>query len=77
MIRLPLKGIKNGTADIDFTAMDRFMDMAKAAGFTKELNGYGVRTGINIRNYELSDAEAKKFGLNTYAELVKVYMAME
>jgi hypothetical protein len=75
LVNMPLQKIENGKAAIDFTAMDRFMEMAKAAGFRQELNGYGVGTGMRIRiagDLDLQ-AEAKRFGVASYGELAKLY----
>lgn len=72
-IQIPLKRIVNGKAEVDFTQADRFMELARAAGFMQELNGYGVGTGFNMKVPVDYDAEAKRFGVGTYAEIVKAY----
>lgn len=75
MLSLPLVRIANGAAEVDFRAADRFMELARAAGFTQELNGYGLSTGIRLKigpNFDY-DAEARRFGAATYAEAVKAY----
>jgi hypothetical protein len=72
-ISIPLQRIVNGKAEVDFSAGDRFMELAKAAGFSQELNGYNVGSGINLRVQANYDAEAKRFGVASYAEAVKAY----
>lgn len=78
-ISAPITAVKDGKAIIDFAAMDRWMDMAKAAGFTKELLGYATGTGFPLRPQATDDGSGDKaaqaFGLKDYAELVKVYFA--
>ena len=72
-LNIALQRIENGKAIIDFTDADRYMKLAREAGFTQELNGYGVSPGINIRVGCDHNAEAKRWGMNSYAELVKAY----
>jgi hypothetical protein len=74
-ISIPLKGITNGKAEVDFSGADRFMELARAAGFKHELNGYSVSTGfpISFRNNVDFEGAAKKFGVSNYGELVKAY----
>ncbi|GMV79371.1 MAG: hypothetical protein AMXMBFR7_05550 [Planctomycetota bacterium] len=73
LVAIPLKKFENGKAEIDFSSMDRWMELARAAGFTQELNGYGIGTGVSLRVQTDHAAEAKKWGASSYAELVKAY----
>jgi len=73
LVDIPMKGAAGGKARVDFSKMDRFMELARGAGFKQELNGYGIGTGFRYRNCHQSDAEAKKFGLAKFADLVRVY----
>jgi len=73
LVNIPLKKIVDGKAEIDFSKMDRWMELARAAGFKQELNGYGVNPGFNIRVGADHDAEAKRFGAASYPALVKAY----
>ncbi|GEM_PF-1936695 len=75
ILSMPLQRIENGKAVIDFTDMDRFMDLAKSLGYDKEVMGYATGTGINLRPQALNDKTggAAAFGLKSYAELVKAY----
>ena len=72
-VALPLKRITGGKAEIDFTAMDRFMEMAKAAGFNQELNGYWLDSGFRLKAPVDYDGEARRFGAANYGALVKAY----
>ncbi|MBA3708369.1 MAG: hypothetical protein H0W83_06085 [Planctomycetes bacterium] len=73
-IAIPLKSISAGKADIDFTQGDRFMKLAKEAGFSKELFGYSLNTGFAMRIGGIDkDAEAKRFGVASYGDLAKAY----
>ncbi|HYF48592.1 MAG TPA: glycoside hydrolase domain-containing protein, partial [Planctomycetota bacterium] len=74
-LSIRLQRIENGKAIVDFTAADRFMELAKAAGFKQELSGYAMDHGFPLKitktmNY---DAIAKQFGVGSYAEVVKAY----
>jgi len=74
-ISIPLLKITGGTAEVDFREADRFMDLARGAGFTQELNGYAVQTGLRIRvapDFDPAE-EARRWGTATYAEAVKAY----
>ncbi len=75
-IGLRLQRIENGKAVVDFAAMDRFMAIARAAGFTHELNGYAIDIGFTMRP-RASDAdyqaEAARFGAADFASLVRAY----
>ncbi|MCZ7647531.1 MAG: hypothetical protein M5U26_20120 [Planctomycetota bacterium] len=73
LVGIPLKAIVNGKAEVDFANMDRWMELARAAGFTQELNGYGVGSGLSLRVNADYEAEAKRFGASSYAEAVKAY----
>ena len=77
ILSMPLQRIENGKAVIDFTDMDRFMELAKSLGYEKELMGYATGTGIGLRPQVLNDKTggADKFGLKSYAELVKAYFS--
>lgn len=74
-IHIPLLRISGGKAEIDFREADRFMELARAAGFTRELNGYSIDTGLAIRVNPGFDptAEARRWGVATYAEAVRAY----
>ncbi len=74
-IHIPLVRISGGAAEIDFREADRFMELARAAGFTQELNGYAIDTGLAIRVHPGFDpaAEARRWGTATYAEAVRAY----
>ncbi|MCW8133466.1 MAG: hypothetical protein KIS92_24190 [Planctomycetota bacterium] len=72
-VPVPLTSYANGKAAVDFSKMDRFMELARAAGFTQELNGYSVGTGVSLRVGVDQDAEARRFGAGSYRELVKAY----
>jgi hypothetical protein len=73
-ISIPLKSIENGKAVVDFKQGDRFMKLAREAGFTKELNGYSISTGFAMKIGHMDmDAEAKKFGVASYGDLAKAY----
>ncbi|MFB3890459.1 MAG: glycoside hydrolase domain-containing protein [Phycisphaerae bacterium] len=76
-IGMPLKEIKDGKAVIDFANMDKWMELAKAAGFTKEIHAYAVGTGFSLRPAGFDDPKtlggAARFGLASYGELVKLY----
>lgn len=73
MLQIPLKRMANGKAEIDFSQADRFMELAHAAGFKQELNGYALNTGLNLRVQVDYETEAKRFGAGSYAEIVKAY----
>ena len=75
LVDLPLTGAAAGKAQVDFARMDRFMELAKAAGFHLELNGYGVGTGFRFRNCTQSDEEAKSKGFADFAAMVRAYFA--
>ena len=75
LVDLPLTGAAAGKAQVDFARMDRFMELAKAAGFRLELNGYGVGTGFRFRNCTQSDEEAKGKGFADFAAMVRAYFA--
>lgn len=74
-INIPLQSITNGKAQVDFSAMDRFMEMAKAAGFHQEINGYTIGTGFNMRIHPGFDfdGEAKNWKVGSYGEIAKAY----
>jgi len=72
-ISLPLQRFANGKAEIDFSSADRFMELARAAGFTQELLGYALNRGFRMTVPVDMDAEAKKFGAPSYGELAKAY----
>lgn len=73
LLGIPLKEIKDGKAVVDFTAMDRFMELAKAAGFKKELCGYGIQTGLHLYVEGMEPKNYERFGVKSYGELVKAY----
>ncbi|MBA2481995.1 MAG: hypothetical protein H0V44_15120 [Planctomycetes bacterium] len=74
LINVPMQRLVDGKAEIDFKAMDRFMKLAREAGFTQEIVAYGVSTGMQIRINQLDiDAEAKRFGATSYAQVAKAY----
>jgi len=75
VISIPLVRITRGVAEVDFREADRFMELARGAGFTQELNGYAVGTGLQIRVNPGFDPgeEARRWGTATYAEAVKAY----
>ena len=72
-----VRAVRDGKADIDFTDMDRLMDLTKAAGFKQELCGYAIGPGFTIRPQVLDDGSgdkaAQNLGLKNYGELVKAY----
>ncbi len=75
-IGMPLKEIKDGKAVIDFTNMDKWMEMAKAAGFNREIMVYAGGLGFDMRPDAIENGKqggAENFGLKTYAEMVKLY----
>jgi hypothetical protein len=74
-IHIPLLRIAGGRAEIDFREADRFMELARAAGFTQELSGYAIDTGLGIRVHPGFDpaAEARRWGTATYADAVRAY----
>jgi hypothetical protein len=74
-IAIPCKRVVDGKAEVDFSGGDRFMETARAAGFTQELNGYAVSYGfpIGFRNGTDYEGAAKKLGAANYAELIKAY----
>lgn len=74
-VAIGLHRIVNGKAEVDFRDMDRFMDLARAAGFTQELNGYAIHPGLRIRVGGDFDpaAEAKRLGAASYPEAVRVF----
>jgi hypothetical protein len=75
LVNIPLQKIVNGKAEVDFSAMDRFMELARAAGFHQEINGYSIGTGFNMRMHPGFDfnGEAKRWGVNSYGEIAKAY----
>ena len=73
LVNIPLQKIENGKATVDFAAMDRFMELAKAAGFSQEICGYGIGTGFNMRpGFDLIQ-EGKRFGVEDYGHVAKAY----
>ena len=72
-ISITLKRIVNGKAEVDFKDADRFMELAKAAGFTEELAGYSVGSGLDLRVQADYEKEAKCWNVSGYAEAVKAY----
>ncbi len=73
-----LKKIDNGKADIDFSFVDRIMEIAKAAGFKQELMGYWLQTGLKLRPDENASDGIPKAGIDgadSYATAVKAYFA--
>jgi hypothetical protein len=73
LVNIPLQKVANGKAEVDFAAMDRFMELAKAAGFKQEICGYGIGTGFAMRpGFDLIK-EGKRFGLDDYGQLAKAY----
>jgi hypothetical protein len=75
-INMPLLRVENGKAVVDFKDMDRFMELAKAAGFKQTILGYAIGTGFGLRPQVLNGDKsggASKFGLKTYGEMIKVY----
>jgi hypothetical protein len=75
MIGVQLTKFANGRAEVNFAEMDRFMELAKAAGFHREICGYSIQTGFKMRISPELDlaAEARRWGANSYGELVKAY----
>ena len=77
IIGMPLKAVKDGKAVVDFSDMDKWMEMAKAAGFTNAMFGYSLGTGFTLRPDGFEDEKgqggAPAFGLKTFAEMVKLY----
>jgi hypothetical protein len=74
-LSIPLTKIANGKAEIDFREADQFMELARAAGYSKELNGYAIHTGLRTRvsTEDYYDAEAKRWGVANYGDAVKAY----
>ena len=74
-VGIPLKKIENGKAVVDFAPMDRFMELAKGAGFKQELNGYAIDTGFAIKMHVNFDyaGEAKRWNVAKYEDVVKAY----
>ncbi|HYE05299.1 MAG TPA: glycoside hydrolase domain-containing protein [Planctomycetota bacterium] len=76
VVGMPLQRIENGKAVVDFSRMDRFMEIAKAAGFTQELNGYAIGTGLPARpGHDDSHLEAcaRQHGVADFATVVRAY----
>jgi hypothetical protein len=75
-INIPLKKYHDGKAEVDFSEADRFMEGARAVGFTQEICGYGVKAGgLDMKIHPDMDlaAVAKKWGAPDYGELAKAY----
>jgi hypothetical protein len=75
IISLPLRKITAGKAEIDFSDLDRFMEIAKSVGYHQELNGYALGTGFNMRIHPGFDfnGEAKRWGVASYGDIAKAY----
>jgi hypothetical protein len=73
MIGMQLKKISNGKAEVNFAEMDRFMELAKAAGFTHELLGYALDLGFGLKMPADYAGTAKNFGVARYEDVVKAY----
>lgn len=77
IISMPLKRIVDGKAEIDFSQMDRFMELSRKCGYTQTVSGYAISPGFAIRP-EVLDDEAKlaaRYGVKTYGEIIKAYFA--
>lgn len=74
-VGMRISKISGGRADIDFSKLDRLMEMVKAAGFRQELMGYAMKLGFRLMIKPGMDLDgiARKYGVQSYAELVKAW----
>lgn len=71
-ISIPLKGISGGKADVNFDDADKFMELAKAAGFHQELMGYATQIGVKLRA-EGGEHPEGPGGPEAFTQTVKAY----